>query len=154
MAQVNWYQHDQAKRAQVPILQWNACGSCIHDSLDLLSMATCSSVKKLVADRMLMLDLALFNSYFCQTIYVTDNWLSWCLHNDTSYEYGALAFVFTKEMQRLRLFAEVNYMHVEWECVCLESTQSSAQCDVQMQLCIDRRWSRAFFARTNAKVRL
>ena len=79
---------------------------------------------------MLMLDLALFNSYFCQTIYVTDNWLSWCLHNDTSYEYGALAFVFTKEMQRLCeviLLAEVNYMHVECEHVCLESTQILAQ---------------------------
>ena len=100
----------------------------VHDSLDLLSMATCSSVKKLVADRMLMLDLALLNSYFCQTIYVTDNRLSRCLHNDVSYEYGALVFVFTKEMQRLRLFAEVNYfMHVECERVCLESTQSSAQ---------------------------
>ena len=102
-------------------------------------MATCSSVKKLVADRMLMLDLALFNSYFCQTIYVTDNRQSWCLHNDASYEYGALVFVFTKEMQCLRLFAEVNYMHVECECACLESTQSSVQCDVQMQLCVDRR---------------
>ena len=102
-------------------------------------MATCSSVKKLVADRMLMLDLALFNSYFCQTIYVTDNRLSQCLHNDASYEYGALVFVFTKEVQHLRLFAEVNYMYMHGEHVCLESTRSSAQCDVKMQLCVDRR---------------
>ena len=81
---------------------------------------------------MLMLDLALFNSYFWQTIYVTDNRLSRCLHNDASYEYRALAFVFTKEMQRLCeviLLAEVNYMHVHVECehVCLESTQILAQ---------------------------